>query len=185
MMTQLCQKLFTKENMNNDKSRRGIVQSIWGTRASRTKSAGKGSDRRKIIGGRVKDKQELVTWLLSDFVISRLSLRIGPIDYPRVPQSFGSPPAASFFSPDFGCWQASFFSLALRRCSSMPAVYASLSFSYAVFLLSSSRHWWWTATTTSTTLAPSPFSQFLLFFSLIRIPVCVKSFSCILTWIYH
>ncbi|KAK7128654.1 hypothetical protein R3I94_017024 [Phoxinus phoxinus] len=66
---------------------------------------------------------------------SRLSLRIGPIDYARIPESFGSPLAVSFFSPDFGCWQASFFSLALRRCSSVPAVYASLSFSYAVFLL--------------------------------------------------
>ncbi|KAG1962164.1 hypothetical protein F2P79_005848 [Pimephales promelas] len=64
----------------------------------------------------------------------RMSLRIGPIDYARIPQSFGSPLAVSFFSPDFGCWQASFFSLALRRCSSMPAVYASLSFIYAVFL---------------------------------------------------
>ncbi|ROL03976.1 hypothetical protein DPX16_23411 [Anabarilius grahami] len=58
-----------------------------------------------------------------------------PIDYARIPQTFGSPLVVSFYSPDFGCWQASFLWLALRRCSSVPAVYASLSFSYAVFLL--------------------------------------------------
>ncbi len=143
-------------------------------RASGTKSAGKGRNRGMIIGGGMKEKQNSVTWPFSDFVMSRLSLRIGLVTLSTTPGS-ASPTIL------WRCLSLALFlhvgrQVSLRwHCDAAAAcqMFTSLCLSVTLcsFFSSSSRHWGWTATSICTTLAPSPFPLCLLFFSLTWTPV--------------